>query len=314
MFAFLTGAAVIAACGSDSGARRGDDSVAGVDRLEGGYLAARREARSCPSLRNAADLAFAQRNDAATLDAGELVFSFCPAADKLTAIEKTQVIVSRPEAKDVGLANRSVRLRLGLPLPPGHHLMWYAAYADRKLGLGNLSVGRHHIEVEMHFMGDVDGEPQMLRVAGATDVEIDGRTPVALDAVLSRGPSRKIPLDIALALGTPGPPAGTSPQQAAAGLSAFERRPQMGTSPARLPARLVRSGLPASIDVEICFDAQGRVIRADPLTWPHPRYLGAFLDGLAAWNIAEGGASHDPFCAIWRETIDPTLAQESRAP
>ena len=52
------------------------------------------------------------------LDAYELLIAFCPAA-KLDAVEQTQVMLARTEARSGGPSARSVRLRLAMPLPPG---------------------------------------------------------------------------------------------------------------------------------------------------------------------------------------------------
>src|SRR5687768_9129724 len=115
-------------CGSSGSDRRRDDGT-GSERTGGSaaqraelraidraYLGARREERSCTSLRESADTSFSQRAHGPALDAAELLLAFCPAA-RVNALETTQVILARNEARSGGPSARTVHLRLALPLP-----------------------------------------------------------------------------------------------------------------------------------------------------------------------------------------------------
>jgi hypothetical protein len=297
-----------AGCGS-SGAARGnrDQQVDWLD-VERRYLGERREERPCELLRTAADTELANQNHGGALDASELVMTFCPSS-QLDAVENTMVLLNRPEALAARSLTRSARVRLALPLPPGDRLLWFAAYADRKLGLNNLTIGPHRIEVEMHLWrtrgakGEEGG--QMVRVTGATDIRIDGRMPVWLDVVLNRHdsvPAR--PLQLTIRPASTHLPPGAGPRSTAAELSRLASlRDEM--PPTRAPISLERVGLPASIELELCFDGAGQLRRIDPLGWPHPRQLGVYVDSLRDWRLRTAGG--DWLCTGWRQiTTAPT--------
>jgi hypothetical protein len=284
-----------------------------IDRA---YLQVRREERSCKDLQDAADSAFTQRLHAPALDADELLIAFCPAG-RLAAVEQTQVVLARAEARSGAPPGRSVRLRLGLPLPPAHRVLWWSAVADGMLGLNGLSVGKHRVEVEMHIWqrGPDPDDPasgQMLRVASGIDVQIDGRTPVMLDVRLAGGAAppgiAQPPLALHLVPSQQGLPPGT-----ASGLEMEGNRP---TGPAELarnkipfpdpPEPLAHVGLPASVDLELCFDAGGRVSRVEPMAWPHPRYLASYVEGLRRFKMkpfVRNGVPV-PFCTGWRQIVE----------
>ncbi len=208
-----------------------------IDRA---YLQVRREERSCRDLQAAADTAFTQRLHGPALDADELLIAFCPTA-RLAAVEQTQVVLARTEARSGGPAGRSVRLRLGLPLPPAHRLLWWGAFVDGMLGLNNLPLGKHRVEVEMHVWQrgpdrDDPASGQMVRAAGAIDVQIDGNTPVMLDVVLAGGAGTagagQMPLALNLIPSQQALPAG-----ATTGLEMEGNRPTA-------PAELARTRIP----------------------------------------------------------------------
>jgi hypothetical protein len=284
-----------------------------IDRA---YLQVRREERSCRDLQAAADTAFTQRLHGPALDADELLIAFCPAA-RLAAVEQTQVVLARTEARSGGPAGRSVRLRLGLPLPPAHRLLWWGAYVDGMLGLNNLPLGKHRVEVEMHVWQrgpDRDDltSGQMVRAAGAIDVQIDGRTPVMLDVVLAGGAGQPGAGQMPLALNL-SPSQQALPGGATTGLEMEGNRP---TAPAELartkipfpdpPEPLGRVGLPASVDLELCFDQSGRVSRVDAVAWPHPRYLANYVEGLRRFRMkpfVRNGVPV-PFCTGWRQIVE----------
>jgi hypothetical protein len=298
-----------AACGGSNNHTRpaGGDEAA----VERDYLAARREERSCASLRDDAEAAFAQRNQGAALDAGELLLAFCPAA-RLVAMEQTQVMLARSEARSGGAAARSVRLRLRLPLPAGHRLLWLGAYADRKLGLNSLALGPHRIEVELHLMAPGG---QMLRVAAAIDVSVDGRMPVLLDAVVTSPASGSalMPLALALTAGDAQLPGAAGGATTGRGVQQFDLARDKIPYP-RPPQPLASAGLPSSIELELCFDERGRVTRVDPLAWPHPRYLGNYVESLRSFRMrpfVDNGVPI-PFCTGWRQVVEAPVRTESR--
>ena len=326
----VIGALLLAACGSPGSGVRSDGSVNGATpaAVNRAYLVARREARSCPGLREAADAAFTNKSHGPALDADELLIAFCPTA-KLDAVEQTQVMLARTEARSGGEAARSVRLRLTMPLPAGHRLMWFGAYADRMMGLNNLTFGTHRIEVELHIWhpgpsGDSPDDGQMLRVASAIDVNIDGRTPVVLDAALTggAGPGQRATglaaPSLTLTPGGAGMPAGATTGMV--GTVDGSR----GTAPSVLaqakipfpdpPQPLARVGLPSSIDLELCFDAGGRVSRVDPQAWPHPRYLASYVEGLRSFRMRPYVVNGVPvpFCTGWRQIVEQPVQSISR--
>jgi hypothetical protein len=298
-----------AACGGGNNHTRPSAGQDGV--VERDYLTARREERACPTLRNDAEAAFAQRNQGAALDASELLLAYCPQA-RLVAMEQTQVMLARTEAKSGGAAARSVRLRLALPLPAGQRLLWLGAYADRKLGLNNLALGPHRIDVELHLWAQ--GSAQMLRVAGAIDVSIDGRMPVLLDVAVAApaAGSALMPLALAITPGTTQSPGGAG-VTTGRGVQQFDLARDKIPFP-RPPHALAQAGLPSSIELELCFDERGRVTRVDPLAWPHPRYLGNYVDSLRTFRMRpfiENGVPI-PFCTGWRQTVEAPVRTESR--
>ena len=210
-----------------------------------------------------------------------------------------------------------MRLRLALPLPPAHRLLWWGAFADGMMGLNNLSVGKHRIEVEMHVWqrGPDRGRPasgQMIRVAGAVDVQIDGRTPVMLDAGAGGGAGRpgtaQTPLALNLVPSQQGLPPGAT--------TGLEMEGNRATGPAELartripfpdpPEPLAQVGLPASVDLELCFDTSGRVSRVEPLAWPHPRYLASYVEGLRRFRMRPFVRNGVPvaFCTGWRQIVE----------
>ncbi len=284
-------------CGSASGGGRGNEEAA-FRAHERGYLAFRREERSCESLRRAAETELANGNHEGALEASELVMTYCPNG-QLEALENTMVVLNRPEAQAAQSAARSVRLRLALPLPPGDRLLWFGAYAGGKLGLNNLTLGSHRIDVELHLWrtgGDRAG--QLVRVTGAVDVRIDGRMPVWLDVVLNRLDSPALPVELVIRPASTHLPPGASTRGSTADLGRLATlRDEM--PPPRAPGSLERAGLPASIELELCFDAAGQLRRVNPLSWPHPRQLGVYLEGLRDWRLRTPGASW--FCTAWRQ-------------
>ena len=214
------------------------------------------------------------------------------------------IITGRAEAHTAGPSERSVRLRVAVPLPAQYRLLWLGAYADHKLGLNNLVLGAHRIDVEMHVVSADAGDAQMLRLAGGADVRLDGSGPVVLDVAVARA-SGPMPLSLTVgpALRTPGlaAPTGAAGSQAMAALARNE-----AALPA-LPQPLAGAGLPADIQLELCFDETGLVRRVDPLAWPHPRYLGAFIDGLRRWKTEPYQQNGKPtaFCVDWRQSLQP---------
>jgi hypothetical protein len=291
-------------CGSAGGRGNGNGEDAAWFFHERSYLTFRREERSCEALRLAADTELANQNDQGALEASELLMTYCPSS-QLAAIENTMVILNRPEALSARSATRSVRLRLSLPLPAGDRLLWFGAYADRKLGLNNLTLGPHRIEVEMHLwrtQGDPDG--QMVRVTGAVDVRIDGRMPVWLDLVLNRQDTPALPLEILIRPASSHMPPGAVARGSTPDLGRLAAlRDERPTT--RAPISLERAGLPANIELELCFDNGGQLRRVDPLAWPHPRQLGTYLEGLRDWRLRTGGAAW--LCTGWRQvTTVPT--------
>jgi hypothetical protein len=310
----LTGA--LLGCGSSGAGGRaanGDDLASIPPGVEKAYLIARREARSCDQLRKAAEDGFAQHNHAVALEAGELLLAFCPAA-KQAALEQTMVMLARTEARSGTTSpGRSVRLRLRLPLPPGYRLLWWGAYADRKLGLSGLPVGPHRVDVEMHvWKRGPGGEGQMLRVAGGIDVTIDARMPVLLDATVSAQGSSLMPLTINLRPGSGNLPPGISGATGAESSRNFDLAGRDETPSPRTPAPLAQMGLPSVIDVELCFDARGQVVRIEPLAWPHPHHLGTFVDGLRAWHMRPYVVNGLPmgFCTGWKQTVELPSRQQ----
>jgi hypothetical protein len=316
---------LLAACGAPERRSEPADDTARAAQfraIDRSYLQVRREERSCKDLQGAADAAFTQRMHGPALDADELLIAFCPSA-RLAAVEQTQVVLARMEARSGGPPGRSVRLRLTLPLPPAHRLLWWGAVADGMFGLNNLSVGKHRIEVEMHVwqrgqresLRDDPASGQMVRVAGAVDVQIDGRTPVMLDADLVGGAGRpgtaQTPLALNLTPSQQGLPPGTT-----TGLEMEGNRP---TGPAELartripfpdpPDPLGRVGLPASVDLELCFDTGGRVSRVEPLAWPHPRYLASYVEGLRRFRMKPFVRNGVPvaFCTGWRQIVEQAI-------
>jgi hypothetical protein len=301
----LTG---VLGCGSSGTSGRpapGESPAAIPPEIERAYLLARREERTCDQLRKAAEDGFAQHNHAVALEASELLLAFCPTA-QLAAVEQTMVMLARTEARSGGPPGRSVRMRLHLPLPPGYHLLWWGAFADRKLGLSALPVGPHRVDVEMHVWRQAPGgEGQMLRVAGGIDVNIDARMPVLLDATLSAQGGSLMPLTIKLRPGSSNLPPGISGATGAEASRNFDLAGDQTPSP-RPPAPLSRMGLPAVMDLEICFDARGQAIRVEPLAWPHPHHLGVFVDGLRAWRMRPYVVNGLPmgFCTGWKQTVE----------
>jgi hypothetical protein len=303
-------AVTMAAPGCGGGNNHTRPSAGNESAVERDYLTARREERSCVTLRNDAEAAFAQRNQSAALDASELLLAYCPEA-RLVAMEQTQVMIARTEAKSGGEATRSVRLRLGLPLPGGQRLLWLGAYADRKLGLNNLALGSHRIDVELHLMTPGG---QMLRVAGAIDVSIDGRAPVLLDAVVTSpaAGSALMPLALAITAGSAQPPGGVG-VTTGRGVQQFDLARDKIPYP-RPPQPLAGAGLPSAIDLELCFDERGRVTRVDPLAWPHPRYLGNYVDNLRSFRMRpfiDNGVPI-PFCTGWRQVVEAPVRTVTR--
>jgi hypothetical protein len=299
-----------AGCGSAGSARgNGNGEEVSFQADERAYLAFRREERSCETLRMAAETELANQNHAGALDASELVMAFCPSS-QLDAIENTMVIVNRTEAVPARSPTRSVRVRLALPLPPGDRLLWFGAYADRKLGLNNLTIGPHRIDVEMHlWRTQADREGQLLRVNGAADVRIDGRMPVWLDVVLNRPDLPAMPPALLVRPASSHLPPGASARGSPVEMSRLAAlRDEMPTI--RSPASLDRAGIPATIDLELCFDAAGQLRRVDPLGWPHPRQLGVYLDGLRDWRLRTPGTSW--LCTGWRQVT--TAATRTRFP
>jgi hypothetical protein len=326
--ASLLASLLLATCGG-APERRGepaDDAARGAQfrAIDRAYLQVRREERSCKDLQGAADAAFTQRLHAPALDADELLIAFCPPA-RLPAVEQTQVVLARTEARSGGPTGRSVRLRLTLPLPPAHRLLWWSAVADGMFGLNNLPVGKHRVEVEMHIWqrGAEPDDPasgQMVRVTGAVDVHIDGRTPVMLDADLVGGAGRPGTAQTPLALNLT-PSQQSLPPGTTTGLEMEGNHP---TGPAELarskipfpdpPEPLGRVGLPASVDLELCFDAAGRVSRVDPLAWPHPRYLASYVEGLRRFKMkpfVRNGVPV-PFCTGWRQIVEQAAVSQGR--
>jgi hypothetical protein len=299
--AVLALATAVAGCGSSGATRGNGDQVAWLD-VERRYLTDRREERTCEMLRNAAETDLANQNHGGALEASELVMAFCPAS-QLDAVENTMVLLNRPEALSATSLTRSARVRLALPLPPGDRLLWFAAYADRKLGLNNLTIGPHRIDVEMHLWrtqrGPGDGEGQVLRVSGAADIRIDGRMPVWLDVVLNRHDSmRAMPLELLIRPASTHLPPGAGARATAADMGRLAAlRDEM--PPTRTPATLERAGLPASIELELCFDGAGQLRRIDPLGWPHPRQLGVYVDSLRDWRLRTTGG--DWLCTAFRQ-------------
>jgi hypothetical protein len=304
--------ALLCGCGSAVGTARGGNGEPGAWLAEErSYLATRREERSCEELGTLAETEFANQNHAGVLEATELLMAFCPSA-RLAAIEKTLVLLARPEALSTNVPGRSVRVRLALPLPAGDRLLWFAAYADRKLGLNNLTLGRHRVDVELHLWrpGPGEREGQMFRASGGIDVSVDGRMPIWVDAALTeQGPSSP-PLALALRPASSHLPPGLDPRSSAEGI---RRIAALGAEmpPARTPASLDRAGLPASIEIELCFDEGGQVRRVDPLSWPHPRHLGSYLEGLRDWRLPPPGGGSSPgarswFCTAWRQSMTPS--------
>ena len=155
-----------------------------------------------------------------------------------------------------------MRVRLALPLPPGDRLLWFAAYADRKLGLNNLTLGQHRVDVELHLWrpGQYEREGQMLRASGGIDVRIDGRMPIWVDVTLNSQGANFLPLELALRPASSHFPAGVDERSTAEGIRRIAAlRDEM--PPARTPASLDRAGLPANIELELCFDERGQVRR-----------------------------------------------------
>jgi hypothetical protein len=300
---------VFSGCGNSGASRRpaNGEATAGVPpAIEKAYLIARREERTCEQLRKTAEDGFTQHNHAAALEASELTLAFCP-ANKLAAVEQTMVMLARTEARSGGSPGRSVRMRLQLPLPAGYHLLWWGAYADRKLGLSNLPVGPHRVDVEMHvWRSGPGGEGQMLRVAGGIDVNIDARMPVVLDATLSAQGSSLMPLTINLRPGSTNLPPGISGATGAEASRNFDLTARDETPSPRPPAPLAQMGLPSVIDLELCFDARGQVTRVEPLAWPHPHHLGVFVNGLRAWRMRPYVVNGLPmgFCTGWKQTVE----------
>jgi hypothetical protein len=303
----LPGLLLVSACGSAAGTARGGGNGDEATLLaeERSYLATRREERSCEELRTLAETEFANQNHAGALEVAELLMAFCPNGS-LTAIEKTLVILARPEALASKSAGRSVRVRLALPLPSGDRLFWFAAYADRKLGLNNLTLGQHRIDVELHLWrpGQYEREGQMLRASGGIDVRIDGRMPVWVDVTLNSQGTNFLPLELVLRPASTHFPPGVDARSSAEGIRRIAAlRDEM--PPARTPASLDRAGLPASIDLELCFDERGQVRRVDPLGWSHPRHLGTYLEGLRDWRLPAREPSKSWFCTAWRQSMTP---------
>jgi hypothetical protein len=303
--------ALLAGCGSTGTGRGGNGDRAMLVADEQSYLLFRREDRPCESLRNLADTQLANQNHAAALEAAELVMVFCPTGLR-EAVENTLVLLNRREAMaNPAAAARSVRVRLALPLPPGDRLLWFGAYIDRKLGLNNLTLGPHRLEVEMHLWRGHGEEGRMLKVEGGLDVRIDGRMPVWVDAGLST-PTGDASVPPALTLR----PASSQLPPGANGAGSVEQLRQLAAFADRQPLprgprSLERAGLPASIDLELCFDNTGRVRRVDPLGWPHPRQLGAYIDGLRDWRLPQAPGSW--FCSAWRQILTaPTRTTAAR--
>lgn len=303
----------LAACGGNSSNSPPLNAAAAASippATERAYLLARREERSCDQLRKSAEDGFAQHNHSVALDASELLLAFCPAA-KLPATEQTMVMLARTEARSVsspgGSPGRSVRLRLSLPLPAGYRLLWWGAYVDGKLGLNGLSVGRHRVDVDLHvWRNGADGTGQMLRVASAIDVSIDSRMPVLLDATLVSQGSSLMPLTLALRPGSANLPAGVTGTTGAETARGYDLKARDETPSPRPPIPLAAIGLPASVDLELCFDARGHVTRVEPLAWSHPHHLGTFVDGLRAWRMRPYVVNGLPmgFCTGWKQTVE----------
>ncbi len=302
---------LLAGCGSTGTGRGGavDEAVLGAD--ERSYLVSRREERNCESLRNLADTELANQNHGPALEAAELVIAFCPNSQR-EAVENTLVLLNRREALPGGATARAVRVRLSLPLPPGDRLLWFAAYADRKLGLNNLTLGPHRVEVEMHVWRGHGEEGRLLRVNGGLEVRIDGRMPVWVDAALSTSTGdASVPPALTLRPASTQLPPGSN----GAGSSEQLRRLAAFADQAPLPRgpdSLERVGLPASIDLELCFDSTGRIRRVDPLGWSHPRQLGAYIEGLRDWRIPQAAGGW--FCGTWRQTLSAPMRAPAAAP
>jgi hypothetical protein len=303
---------LLAGCGS-TGTGRGGADEAQLSADERAYLLSRREERNCESLRNLADTELANQNHGPALEAAELVIAFCPSSQR-EAVETTLVLLNRREAVAGGATARSVRVRLALPLPPGDRLVWFAAYADRKLGLNNLTIGPHRVEVELQVWRGHGEEGRLLRVNGGLDLRIDGRMPVWVDAALST-PTGDPSVPPALTLR----PASSQMPPGANGPGSIEQLRRLAafadTAPLpRGPQSLERAGLPASIDLELCFDNTGRIRRVDPLGWPHPRQLGTYVEGLRDWRVPQAaGKMTGWFCGTWRQTLSAHMRASATA-
>jgi hypothetical protein len=298
---------VLTACGSASPQPRTAprDSAERMRAEERSYLRFRREERSCGALSSAAELAFGQESHLGVLDPAELLIAFCP-EHKLRAVEKTIVLLAADSAKAPTRRDRSVSLRLDISgLRPEYHLFWLAAYADGKLGLNDLVPGGHRIDVELHlWQAGPRGHEQLLRLQKSIEVTVDEREPVVLNLVLQPQSSSLVPYTMELA------PAPEKTDSAARPVSAGYHRLEMASGDEmpfpRPPQPLTQAGFSASIDLEICMNGEGRITRITPLSWPHPRFLGAYVEGLRAWRLQPYLVNGKPetFCTGWKQTLD----------
>jgi hypothetical protein len=299
--------ALAAGCGGTPARTHGRSLTSAEARSEErGYLAARREERPCGALASASELEFGQKNQPIALDLTELLVAFCP-QQKLHAMEKIMVMLAQPTAKSPAPRGPSVRIRFHPRLAPNERLYWMGAYADGQLGLSGLLPGIHRIDVDVHlWQENRAGEGQMIKLQQTVSVRVEERTPVVLDMRLERQQSSLIPLTIALTPGAPDP--APSP---AASAQAAERRMELGSSDElvfpRPPTALAQAGLGTSVELELCLDSHGKVSRVTPLAWPHPRHLGAYIEGLRSWQLRPlmVGGVPTPFCTNWTQIVDP---------